>query len=59
MKTKTKNQLIAVIIGTGIGVSVNMIPGLTNGQKMFVLFGCILLIPYVYKFLMKRKNTNG
>ncbi|MEA3307088.1 MAG: hypothetical protein U9Q34_04830 [Elusimicrobiota bacterium] len=58
MKTKTKNQLVGVIIGTAIGLSVNMIPGLEGGQKMFVLAGCILVVPPIYNFL-KRKNVNG
>ena len=56
---KTKNQLVGIIIGAAIGLSVNMIPGLTSGQKMFVLVGCVLVIPYVYGFLMKRKDVNG
>ena len=57
MKTKTRNQLIGVIIGTAIGLGVNMIPGLRNGQEMFVLAGCILIIPHVHSFLMKTKNS--
>ncbi|MCG2725816.1 MAG: hypothetical protein L6420_06100 [Elusimicrobia bacterium] len=59
MKIETHRQLVGIIIGTTIGVSASMIPGLTSGQKMFVVVGCVLVIPYVYNFLMKTKKKQA
>ena len=59
MKTKTKNQLIGIIIGTAIALGVNMIPDLAGGKKMFVLGGCILVTIVVCKLWKKRKNSNN
>lgn len=59
MKINTRNQLIGFIIGTAIGLGVSRIPGLTGSQEMFALAGCILILPPVYNFVMKRKNING
>ena len=54
MKIETRNQLIGVIVGAAIGFGVNLLPGLSNGAKMWILVACILPILYAVKLFEKK-----
>ena len=49
MKIETRNQLLGVIIGTGIALGINLLPGFSGQAKLWAVFGVILILA-IFKF---------
>lgn len=49
MKIETRNQLLGIIAGTAIALGVNLLPGLSDQVKTWVILVAILAILIIFK----------
>lgn len=49
MKIETRNQLLALIIGTAIALGISLLPGFSGQARMLIMFVCIIVIFRVFK----------